>query len=1473
MDATDSRRNPVEELAEEFVERRRRGETPTLEEYAGRFPHLADQIRELFPALLMMENLGAENGFDSEAASGISRRRRARLEQIGDFRILREVGRGGMGVVYEAEQESLGRRVALKVLSGHSLIDGEQVRRFECEARSAARLHHTNIVPVFGVGQQDGLHYYVMQFIQGQGLDEVLAELKRLRAVTHQQAVTAVSGAAAGFPAAAHSAVTAVAELLLTGEFQIGASPRDAGHGTSSVAGAEAGRDQPDLRQDALPASDAPVVALPTHRRGSAPATDDEEHAGGTPTPQPCERLADSSVTLPGASELSTVVKSEYQYARSVARIGVQVAGALGYANSQGILHRDIKPSNLLLDLKGTVWVTDFGLAKASGGNDLTHTGDIVGTLRYMAPERFHGDCDARADVYSLGLTLYELLALRPAYDEHDRQRLIQLVTQEQPQRLRKLNPAAPRDLATIIHKAIAREPDDRYTTSLALAEDLQRFLDDKPIRARRIRPVERLMRWGHRNPVLAGLTAAVLVLLVAIAGLSSVAAVHLRRALGDTQAAQDETNDKLWSAYLAQARAGRLTRQPGQRFDSLRAVREALKLPLPKDGSLDDLRTEAIACLCVSDDLEAAQEWDGRPTGTDAWAIDDSFERYARDDHQGNVSVRRIADDQELLTLPGEGVPMCAYGGLEFSPDGRFLHQLWPFAGGYRGRLWRIDTAEPVAVLSDDHVNLTFRGDSRQFAAGYPDSSLRIFDAETKHEVRRFGNILTQAEALLRWNPRLPQIGLMARNVCRVIDVDSGEIVFEMPVSGGADWIDWHPEGRVLAISSDGLKIYLYEVASRRLIVPPLEGHKQYNIVARFNHTGDRLVSNDWAGIFRLWDTRTGRQLLAQPAIGTCLAFSRNDRILAADVGLPRVRLFGCHTSHEFRTVALRSADNEGYRGKAVGTRDGRLIAVWAPDGVCLVDILRGEKIATPPLSGINEPCFFEPHDEALWTSGFNGMLRWPMRTDAGGKLHLGPPQTMSAATWISSSAASADGQVVCTPRFNDGALLWRRRTNERIVLVPREDVSGSRQDVRHVAVSPDGKWVATGTHGRNLDAGAKLWDGTTGQHVTDLPVDSFCQIRFSPDGRWLVTTGGGPRIWAVGTWREGPTLAGARHTGDVCFTADSQILALEGRPGEVRLVRPQTGEELARLTAPEQTRLIPQAFTPDGTRLVTLGTETGALHIFDLSSIRGQLVELGLDWDAPPLPTSPAIDVARIDVEVEMGDFSQDNLAGWRTRGELHIKSGETAQAAEAVRHAFDLAPDDVMLGRWWASLLLQSGDGDGFRRACAHLREVFGASQVVGHPIHLLLTLLLAPDTVSDTEFLTELASKGFAENSGVPWAHTALAGAELRNGRFENALKALDESDRLADNWWDSRTLNDFLRAIALLRLGRDAEARTLLQSASQYCDAHLKSTPGAPYGDLTRGSWQDWYPIQILRREAEDLLRAADANQIAVPPGK
>jgi len=337
------------------------------------------------------------------------------ITALGDFRLLRVIGRGGMGVVYEAEQISLGRRVALKLLPATVFRDPAKRRRFEREAKAAAKLHHTNIVPIFGFGEHDDTPYYVMQFIPGLGLDAVIDELARPPA-----------GDGTSEPKAAADEQVILSAALA--HSLIGSK----GSGTMGWKAAD----------------DAPTMTVPGATPGPTPLSLSESGSAVS--------LSASGVHLPGQSEpgVSSSSGKKTTYWDSVARIGVQVAGALAYAHRLGVLHRDIKPANLLLDLDGIVWVTDFGLAKADDSDNLTNTGDVLGTFRYMPPEAFEGKSDARSDIYALGLTLFELVALRPAYAERDRNKLVKQVTAGDPPRLRKLRKDAPRDLVTIVEKS-----------------------------------------------------------------------------------------------------------------------------------------------------------------------------------------------------------------------------------------------------------------------------------------------------------------------------------------------------------------------------------------------------------------------------------------------------------------------------------------------------------------------------------------------------------------------------------------------------------------------------------------------------------------------------------------------------------------------------------------------------------------------------------------------------------------------------------------------------------------------------------------------------------------------------------------------------------------------------------------------------------------------------------------------------------
>jgi serine/threonine protein kinase/Tfp pilus assembly protein PilF len=372
-------------------------------------------------------------------------------QRLGDFEILREVGRGGMGMVYEAQQLSLGRRVALKVLPFASTLDERQLQRFKNEAHAAAQLHHPGIVPVYATGCERGVHFYAMQYIEGQTLAALIQELRR--------AERREPAGEEGPPASAAPATSAATDPYPLPPF---AAPYQLGLG---------------------------VVAAPA--ANTAPATRPfAEYASRDPT-----------------------------YFRTVARLGIEAAEALEYAHQLGVVHRDVKPANLLVDGRGSVWITDFGLAHVRTDAPLTLSGEVVGTLRYMSPEQAKarpGVVDHRADVYSLGATLYELLSLEPAFAGKDAHELLRQIALEEPRPPRQLHRAIPVELETIVLKALAKDSAERYQTAQELADDLKRFLEDRPIRARRPTLVQRLAKWSRRHRAL--VAAGALALLAALA-------------------------------------------------------------------------------------------------------------------------------------------------------------------------------------------------------------------------------------------------------------------------------------------------------------------------------------------------------------------------------------------------------------------------------------------------------------------------------------------------------------------------------------------------------------------------------------------------------------------------------------------------------------------------------------------------------------------------------------------------------------------------------------------------------------------------------------------------------------------------------------------------------------------------------------------------------------------------------------------
>ncbi|HKB00830.1 MAG TPA: protein kinase [Gemmataceae bacterium] len=1149
-------------LAEEFLDRYRRGERPPLKEYIDRHPDLETEIREVFPAMARMEKIALAN--ETVASGPEVPRGTLPFAQLGEYRLIREVGRGGMGVVYEAEQASLGRRVALKVLPPQAR-DGKLRLRFEREARAAAKLHHTNIVPVFGVGEHDGQPYYVMQFIHGLGLDEVLRELRRQS-----------GGAGQSAEAAGRDDAAAIAHSLVTGAVAV------------------------------------PEPLAPTRTVPAAPTAATE---AGTPESSATSRLSGSSAglslsstsaVLPGQTTADSQRKATYW--QSVAQIGIQVASALEYAHKQGVLHRDVKPSNLLLDSRGIVWVTDFGLAKAAGQHDLTHTGDVLGTLRYMPPEAFDRKTDVRGDVYSLGLTLYEMVALRRAFDEGDRPRLVKQVATGEPPRLESLAPAVPRDLATIIQKAIAKEPGQRYQTAGEFAADLARFADDRPIRARRLGALERAWRWSRRNPQVAGLAAAVVVLLVAGSVISTVLGVNAtlardradanaREAIDNAQRATEERNRALAEQRRAdrEADAARANLYV-VRLNSIQLALENLNGVLAQD-LLDQVRpagpagertnwewcyhwrachrelrvlkghTDDISGLAVSPDgtrlVSCAddgtlREWDpatGRGLRTFAlkgcgfpyMAMSADGTRLAVGSDRGDVKVIDAVHWQELHTFQAhrDGIR-----GLAFSPDGARLVtasedrtlKMWTVAGGQPLRTF---TGHTDAVRS-----VAFSPDGRLLASGSQDATARIWNAATGETVHTF---------------RGHTVGLN----CVVFSPDGRQLV-----SAGKDW------AVRLWDAVDGHELYT------------LTGHTAEVRAVAVSPDGKLLASAGHDRTIKLWDVATGRErssYLGHRKGLYNLVFSPDGRWLASGSSDLSVRLWGVT-----RDVGSRADKSHDGQVRAVEfSPDGRWLTSVGLDGKVIVrDVVTGQSknLAVEPGPGLLGLAY-SPDGRLLATCGDAGAVTvW----DA----EAGRPRfrVKMHDRWSSALAFSPDGKLLASGGEDRTIKLLDAATGEVV-----RTLTGHEGEVRGLVFGSDGRRLYSGAG----DETVRVWDVDTGQQleVWKGHSDGVTGVALSPDGRWLASSSSDQtvKVWEVATGRVVHTLTGHNESvWRVRFISGGARLVSAGWDQSVRVWDPATGLELVALRGHFHPRVLGVAVSPDG-RLTSAGGQDLTVRVWD--------------------------------------------------------------------------------------------------------------------------------------------------------------------------------------------------------------------------------------------------------------------------------
>jgi WD40 repeat protein/serine/threonine protein kinase len=1139
------------QVVDEFLARQGQGEEPDVEEYARRYPELAVVLRQMLPALGLLRGPAADDPGEADVLAGEI----VPEGPLGDYRLVREVGRGGMGVVYEAVQISLGRRVALKMLPFAAALDAKQLQRFKNEAHAAAQLHHQNIVPVHGVGCERGVHYYAMQFIDGQTLAAVIADLRGLARGEREAAPRSAAGD------------------LLSGKWL--AEP--------------AGVAQPTTTAYHAPACNG-------HRRAEAAAAE-------------TARQVDAALSTENSTRNPA-------FFRAAAQLGIQAARALEHSHGLGVVHRDIKPSNLLVDVRGNLWVTDFGLAHVHNDAKLTLTGDILGTLRYMSPEQALAqrvDVDQRTDLYSLGATLYELLTLEPAFSGTDRRELLRQIAFEEPRQPRQLNRAIPTELETIVLKALEKNPAERYATAKEMADDLERFLKDEPIRARRPSLRLRLRKWArrHRAVVTSAVVAVVAVVAVAVAALA-ISLVQISAALTEKNAALAEKSDALKrekeTTYLQrialagrELAAGNVGRAEELLDDCPERLRgwewHFLKRQRYVGPPLAIEHPAVVTRVAFSPDGQqiASASWDGtlkvcdvrsglarhtlktaigdEPTVADiprslAYSPDGRYLAVAR--QGGDVQVWDVTRGQLRHTLKGhtlKGRKVPAWQAA-FSPDSRTLAT----AGADQCvRLWDVASGEALRGFSDHPAAVgavAFRRDGRSVVAACEDGTVKVWDRDTGRPTFSFHGELVAFPGSASFSPdarRLAWCCFDAAVTVKVWDTTTGRLEIDRPTN-------MH-QCRVVAFSPDGTRLALAAFDGTLRILDASSGREMLTIFAHasvvahaaFSPDGSKLASASYDHTVRLWDATP---LDGDPQAGRCVTLTGHTDVVS-----------GVAFSPDGHWLASSSWDDT--------------VKLWETRGAgpagefALRYTLRGH-------SGRVAGVAFSSDNRTLVSGSADKTVKlWDLRAPVGDSLT--ELRTIHCAGGVASVALSPDGRRLAVGQ-GPGIALYDPSTGTEVA-----PFKHTPAPVPAVTFSSDGRrLVSAGAS----DHAIRGWDADAGEPLFAIAYDPTpnSAVAISPDGRLIAAPGGIPTVegptvqfWAVDwdakTYKKSRTLKGyGRYVWKVAFSPDGRYLATGSWDSTVRVWDLKAPESAGPVTLRGHTGVVyGLAFSPDGRRLAS--------------------------------------------------------------------------------------------------------------------------------------------------------------------------------------------------------------------------------------------------------------------------------------------